>query len=68
MAKRYSFGGGRVGRAVKRLGGTGVAIHGFPTAMTRVQGQAGLSSKKRICLFTAALSGRRGMFVGYDGM
>lgn len=65
VASSYNFNGGRIGRVLTTRGGTGLAIHGFPTAITRLHGQLGLTRKKNACLFTAALTSRGGMLVHY---
>lgn len=65
---QYDLGGGRVGRGLSSLGGTGVAIHGFPTAITRLHGHVGLTRKKSACLFTDALGSKRGVLVHYKGI
>lgn len=67
VANCSNLGGGRLGGVLGKLSGTGVAAHGFPRSMTRLQGQLGLASKNSVCLFTAALGSREGVVVQYRG-
>lgn len=67
ISRILSFAKGLYGKLSGAVPRTGVAIHGFPLSMRRLHGQAGVASKNRICLFTAALISKRGILIGYSG-
>lgn len=62
-----NFKGGRLGTFLVSVSGTGVAVHGFPLSITRLHGHLGLGRKKSSCVFTAALSNKRGILVEKGG-